>query len=448
MSFLDKDSAMNRVPASERQHWIVPATIFGGLEFSVPVIMIGAALAGSFGLTKVLVILLIGLVIIQWAGNALQGYIGAKTGLPSSVIARNSFGSLQARFIIALALVILNVGWFAVNTAVAGNAIAAVFGIDYANSRILWALLTVLAGALFALPAVIGYHSMKWTDYLAVPSGLLLITAAVFYVLKGTGWDAIMSWSPEPTMTFMGGISLVLGANVAQWLIASDYTRYSKPALKDQALIPLGIVVIGFVFFLTGAIMSVGVGEADIVLVMQNLGFPFWGFLILWLALWTSQLVASYSIGLAAANMFNVQSGRGRAWLTVIGSAVGVLLALLGILSYFMDFLVLLGVIYPAIAGVMFADFFFIRNKNWEDKEGWNWVATIAMAGGGFLGYVTQYLVPFGIPAVQSLIASVFIYLIGMKLKAQYAPDHFTRIAGKDIIPDSADTVTNKEDLL
>src|SRR5690606_36991908 len=102
--------------------------------------------------------------------------------------------------------------------------------------------------------------------------------------------DTITSWNPEPTITFWGAVRLILGANVAQWLIASHYTRYSNPKVKDQLLVPLGIIVIGFVFFLTGALMSVGVGNADIVAVMQNLGFPFWGFLILWLALWTSQL--------------------------------------------------------------------------------------------------------------------------------------------------------------
>lgn len=426
MSFMDKDSATRRVPESERQHWIVPATIFGGLEFSVPVIMIGAVLAGAFGLSEILLILLVGLVLIQWLGNTLQGYIGAKTGLPSSVIARSSFGALQARFIIGLALVILNIGWFAVNTAVAGNAISAVLGIDYEQNWIGWTALTIVAGLLFALPAVFGYNSMKWTDYLAVPAGLLLIIAAVFYSLKGTGWETITSWNPEPTMTFWGAVSLILGANVAQWLIASDYTRYSKPKMKDQLLIPLGIVVIGFVFFLTGAVMSVGVGNADIVAVMQNLGFPFWGFLILWLALWTSQLVAIYSTGLAASNIFNINTGKGRAWLTIIFSFVGIGLALLGILDYFMDFLVLLGVIYPAIAGIMFADFFLLRKQKWADKAGWNWIATIALLFGGAVGYLTQYQIPFGIPAIQSLFVSVLVYVAGMKVKAAISPDHFT----------------------
>src|SRR5699024_3601791 len=123
------DSPLSAVPTSQRQHWIVPATIFGGLEFSVPVSMVGATLAGSLGVFNVFWILLIVLVIIQWACNAAQGYLGAKTGRPSSVIARSAFGSVQARFIVGLALVILNIGWFGVNTSVAGNAVSAMFKI-------------------------------------------------------------------------------------------------------------------------------------------------------------------------------------------------------------------------------------------------------------------------------------------------------------------------------
>jgi len=416
---LGHEPVLSEVPLSERKHWIVPATIFAGLEFAVPVMMLGAALAGSFSLAKILLILLIGLVIIQWIGNGLQGYLGAKTGRPSPVIARSSFGSLQARFVIGSALLVLNIGWFGVNTAVAGNAICALLGINYQQQWIAWAILTLMAGLLFALPAVIGYNSMKWTDYLAVPGGIILVTAGVIYALRNTGWDRIISWNPKPSLTLLGGISLVLGANVAQWLIASDYTRYSRPRIKDQALIPLGIVVIGLIFFTTGAVMSVGVGDADIIRVMQRLGFPFWGFLILWLALWTSQLVASYSIGLEIANMFNIDSETGRRWLTVAGALTGITLALFGILKYFLNFLIVMGVTYPAIAGVMFADFFLVSKREWTDKKGWNWTATMAFLIGALAGYVTQYIWPMGIPAVQSLLLSGIIYVAGMRLKTR-----------------------------
>jgi len=427
MDIMKGDTVLSPVPSAKRQPWIVPATIFAGLEFAVPVLMVGSSLAGHFGLLKIVLILFIGLVFFQWIGNTLQGYLGAKTGRPSSVIARTSFGAIQARFVVGLALIVLNVGWFGVNTAVAGNALSALLGIDYSQQWLAWALLTLIAGLLFALPSVLGYNSMKWTDYVAVPAGLILITSGVVFALKDTGWERLTSWNPEPSLTLCGAISIILGANVAQWLIASDYTRYSKPTVRDQALIPLGIIVIGFIFFFTGAIMSVGIGDADIVKVMRELGYPFWGFIILYIALWTSQIIASYSIGLAAANMFNVNSSKGRALLTILGSVVGISLALVGILSFFINFLILLGVIYPAIAGVMFTDFFLVRKRKWVDKKGWNWMATVAIIIGAFIGYLTQYIWEMGIPAIQSLLISAAVYWSGMKLKARIAPDHFTR---------------------
>ncbi|GGC89174.1 cytosine permease [Thalassobacillus devorans] len=425
---LKQDEALSSVPESKRQHWLTPAMIFGGLEFTIPVLMVGATLAGSFGLGKIFLILVLALVGIQWIGNALQGYLGAKTGRASSVIARTSFGAKQARFIVGLTIFIVSLGWWALQTAVAGNAISAMFGIDYTTQWGLWALITVIAGLLFALPSIIGYNSMKWTDYIAVPAGLLLIGAGIFYALRNTGIDNITAWSPEPTMGILAAISLVIGVNVSQWVIASDYTRYAKPKVKDNLLIPLGIVAIGLPLFYVGAIMSVGVGDADIVNVMLNLGFPVWGFLILWFATWTSQLVNNYSMGLALSNMLNVNSDKGRAVLTLLGTIVAIVVALAGILDYFMDFLYMTALIYPAIAGVMMADFFFLRKQTWVDKDGWNWMATIALIIGTGVGYLTQYVTQLGLPAVQSLIAAGVVYLAAMKIKASIAPDRFTEL--------------------
>lgn len=425
-SFLGNDPALSAIPEKDRQHWITPAMIFGGLEFTIPVLMVGAALTASFGLSKILFILIIALFGFQWVGNTLQGYIGAKTGRSSSVIAKTSFGSLQAKVIVGLTIFVVSLGWWALQTAVAGNAMSAMFGIDYETNWIGWAIVTTIAGLLFAAPSIIGYGSMKWTDYLAVPSGLILIIGGIYLALKNTGWETITSWNPEPTMTIFAAISLVIGVNVSQWVIASDYTRYAKPTWRDNWIIPSGIVLIGFPLFIVGAIMSVGVGDPDIVNVMMNLGFPVWGFLILWLATWTSQLVNNYSMGLALANVLNVNSGKGRALLTLIGTIIAIIIALMGILQYFEDFLYLTALLYPAIAGVMMGDFFFIRRQEWKDIPGWNWMATIAVVAGIIVGYITQYISPMGLPAVQSLLVSIAVYIIAMKIKKRVAPDRFT----------------------
>jgi cytosine permease len=423
---IEKDEAFSAIPLSERQHWLTPAMIFGGLEFSIPVLMVGAMLTASFGITEIFWILIVAMIGFQWVGNAIQGYIGAKTGRSSSVIARTSFGAQQARFIVGLTIFVVSVGWWAVQTAVTGNAISAMIGIDYKHEWIPWAVVTTITGLLFALPAILGYSSMKWTDYIAVPAGLLLIAGGIFYALKNTGWQTIASWDPKPSMTFSAAVSLIIGVNVSQWVISSDYTRYAKPKIKDNILIPLGIIAVGLPLFFIGAVMSVGIGDADIVNVMLKLGFPVWGFLILWFATWTSQIVNNYSMGLALANMLNVNSGRGRALLTLCGTIISLVIALAGILDYFMDFLYMTALIYPAIAGVMMTDFFFIRKQQWVDNKGWNWMATIALAAGTLLGYCTQYVHPIGLPAVQSVIVSGFVYWVAMKIKAKVAPDNFT----------------------
>ncbi len=235
-------------------------------------------MAGSYGLSEIFFILIIALFGIQWIGNALQGYIGAKTGRASSVIARTSFGAKQARFIVGLTIFIVSLGWWAVQTSVAGNAISAMLGVDYTSQWGMWALITTIAGLLFAIPSIIGYSSMKWTDYIAVPAGLLLVVAGIYFALDSNGLESITSWDPEPTIGILAAISLIIGANVSQWVIAADYTRYAKPTIKDNTLIPTGIVLVGFPLFMVGAVMSVGVGDADIVNVMMNLGFPFGAF--------------------------------------------------------------------------------------------------------------------------------------------------------------------------
>lgn len=420
------DNPLESVPLNERQHWTTPAVIFGGLEFTIPVLMVGASLIGSFSIMETTLIVVFSMIIVQWFGNTVSGYMGAKTGLPSSVIAKNSFGDMQARLIAGGTIFIASLGWWALQTAVAGNALAAMLGVDYKTQWGTWALITIIAGLFFAIPSIIGYQSMKWTDYLAVPAGLILIAGGIYYALNNTGIDVITEWQPERKMSILAAISLVIGVNVSQWVISADYTRYAKPTWKDNILIPLGIVSVGIPLFIVGAVMSVGIGEADIVNVMMGLGFPIWGFLILWFATWTSQLVNNYSMGLAFSNILNVNSNKGRMILTLLGTVIAIIVALMGILKYFEDFLYLTALVYPAIAGVMFADFFFMRNQTWRQIDNWNYIATIALLIGIMIGYITQYTYNFGLPAVQSLVAAFIVYFVLMKIKAQVKPDAFT----------------------
>lgn len=419
------DEPMTPVPIDQRQNWITPAVIFGGLEFCVPILMIGATLIGAFGIKGMIPVVLFTFLILTWIGNTLSGYIGAKTGLSSSVIARQGFGDKQAKFIIALVIGVISMGWWAIQTSVTGNALCVILGIDYTSNKAAWAIVTVVVGLLFAIPSIIGYSSMKWTDYLAVPGGLILCIAGIYLALKNVGWSSIVSYQGSGNLTFAAGVTMLLGMNVSQFVIAADYTRYAKPKWKDNILIPLGIIAIGIPLVFIGAMMAAGNGTADIVAVMQNLGFPVWGFIVLWLASWTSQLVNNYTMGLSFSNILNVTSNKGRATVTLVGTILSILLSLWGILDHFQDLLSLAALLYPGIAAVIFVDFF-VRKQKWEDKLGWNFMATIALLVGTGVGYVTTYVVNVGIPPLQSLFLAGLVYYAAMRIKAKTAPDKFT----------------------
>jgi cytosine permease len=421
------DKPLEAVPFNQRQHWFTPAMIFGGLEFSIPVLMVGSMLVGSFGIKQMFPILFVAFIVIQWAGNALNGYMGAKTGRASSVLARSSFGAAQSRFIVAGVVFIVSLGWWAVQTAVAGNAICALLGIDYTTNWGIWAIFTTIIGLIFAIPSIIGYSSMKWTDYIAVPAGLLLVIAGIYLSLKNIGLETIIAYKPQAQgMTFLGAVSLIVSINVSQWVIAADYTRFARPKIKDNILIPLGIIAIGFPLMYVGAIMAIGQGTADIVAVMVTLGFPLWGFVVLWLSTWTSQLVNNYSMGLSLSNLMNIKTSKGRSISTLVGTLIAIAIALSGILNHFMDFLYFTALAYPAMAGIMFVDFF-IRKQEWNARnDGWNWMATIAWISGIIIGYITTYVSPMGLPAVQNLVVAGIVYYVSMKIKAKVAPDQFT----------------------
>lgn len=420
------EHVLDFIPLDKRKHWGSPAMVYAGCEFSIPVIMVGSGLIASFSLSQLFWLIVIALVVITWIGDAITSYLGALTGRTSSVIARASFGTTQARIIVAFSVFIVMGGWWALQTAVAGNAISAMLGIDYTTEWVSWAIVTVICGIIFAIPSIIGYQSMAWTDYIAVPGGLIVLVWAFILGIKDVGWSNVMAWNPPQTISWANAISMILGLNVCQWVMISDYSRVCKPKAKDGILMPVGVIIVGFVLIMMGGILGVGKPDFDIVKILVDLGFPVQAFLILFLAQWTSQLVNNYSMGLSLCNMFNIKSNRGRMIATILGTVLGLIIALMGILEQFQNLLYIFSILFPPIAAIMITDFFILKEKEWEEIEGWNVVATVSLIIGGLLGYYTQYIKPIGIPAVQSWIITAIVYYALMYVKAKVKPNEFT----------------------
>ncbi len=423
---VNNEAGILPIPHKQRESWVNAAIVWAGCEFAISVIMTGSGIIANFSLKQFVFISLFGLLGITWIFDSINCHLGALTGRSSTVITRSSFGSLQSKYVISLIIMLNLIGWWAIQTSITGNALCTMFNIDYTSHKGMWAIMTIVAGILFALPPIFGYSSVKWVDYVAVPGGVLLCVAGFYLSIKGVGLDSLLNFQPEQKMLATEAISLIVGANVSQMVIMADYTRFCKPTIKNAAMVPVGVVIVGFMLFMMGAIMGVGKGTFDIVAIMKGLGFGWWGFLILWLAQWTSQLVCVYSMGLCLSNMFDAKNDFQRKAYTTIGSVIALIIALLGILDHFMDFLFLTGLMFPAVGAIMATDFFLISGKVWRDRLTWNWLATMAMAAGIAVGYYTQYIHPWGVPAIQSYFVAAALYYILTYAKAKYHPDDYS----------------------
>lgn len=420
------EAGIQPIPLNKRESWVNVALMWAGCEFAISVIMTGSGIISSFNLKEFVLILLFSLIVITWVSDGLNSYLGALTGRSSSVIARASFGAAQSKYVISFFIMLNLIGWWAIQTSITGNAICTMFNIDYTQEKVIWILATIIAGFLFALPPVLGYTSMKWVDYIAVPGGIFLCITGFYLSVRDVGWNTIVNLQPQRTMLTTEAISLIVAANVSQLVIMADYSRFCKPRFRDSFLVPIGVLIVGFILFMMGAVMGVGKGTFDIVAIMKNLGFGWWGFLILWLAQWTSQLVCVYSMGLCISNMFDAQTEKQRKIYTTLGSLIALIIALWGILEHFMNFLYLTGLIFPAVGAIMVTDFFLISERTWRDRKKWNWTATISMMAGIIVGYYTQYIRPWGIPAVQSYFVSAILYYVLTCIKAKIVPDEYS----------------------
>jgi cytosine permease len=194
---IGEDLAIESIPTDKRLHWISPAIIYAGIEFCIPVIMVGSGLVDTFSLAELVLVILVALG-ITWVGDAIAATIGGKVGRPSTVIAKCSFGSIQARSIVVLIIIIMGLGWWGIQTAVMGNAICAMLGIDYVNQRLIWVGIIILVGIIFALPAILGYSTIKRVDFLVVPTGLLILGIGIWLVMQAHGLAGIYAWNPPP----------------------------------------------------------------------------------------------------------------------------------------------------------------------------------------------------------------------------------------------------------
>ncbi|MET0236286.1 MAG: cytosine permease [Kibdelosporangium sp.] len=358
------DYALRRVPAEARYGWwSVALQQFGQLSdlitFSTGVIL-GAGLSfwGAFWA------LTLGSVVLELVA-VFVGIAGVREGLSTSVLARwtgfGRYGSALLGLIISISLI----GWFGIQ-----NGVFALGMNSLVPQLPVW-LWSVLTGVAITVLVMYGFRSMRWIAFIAVPAFQIVIAYSVITEFAKADLGALFASGPlgEP-MTIAAGATIVAGSYMAGAVIMPDMTRFNRSprdVIKQSVVsITLGQYVMGLI----GVLLAYAVRGQDAVSILTTtVGVV--GVITLVAAVVKINDWNLYSSSLGIVNAIATLTGRkvNRGLATLVIGLAGTALSAAGILDRFTEFLILLGVALPPIAGILVAEYYLVRRWRGELEE-------------------------------------------------------------------------------
>lgn len=413
------DYALTRVPDSARYSWWSVATQRFGQISALSQFLLGSALGFGMSFWGAFWALTLGAVILEVVA-IFVGIAGAREGLQTSMLARWTGFGHGGSALIGLAIGISLIGWFGIQSGVSAEGLHELMGFLPTWG---WSLIFGLA-----VTAVVlwGFGSMQKVAYVTVPAFLILVGWSIIRTLSHHDVTKLAASAPPgPHLTLLQGTTLVAGGFIVGAIITPDMTRFNRSAADVVKQTVLGVTLGEYVIGLAGVLLAHAVGTADIItIVTSSVGWV--GTLVIILGTLKINDWNLYSSGLGIVNFIGSVFGKrpNRAMVTLLVGVVGSVLAAAGILDRFTEFLIILGVAFPPIGGLMIAEYFIVKRFSpaltTSRAEGtvpstaptWVPLTLVIWVGASLIG---QY-VHWGLPSINSLVVAFVAYVVLGKL--------------------------------
>ncbi|EOH87283.1 cytosine permease [Enterococcus pallens] len=403
------------------QSWQSLAFVWAGAMICVPSLMIGGTLVSGMSFLQALLVGLVGYGIIVVL-MILQGMQGADLHKPTVSMASQVFGKVGSQKIISIILMIACLGWFGIQANVCGQAFTtflATYGIQLPIqiSSLIW-------GVIMLVSALYGIKFLNILNYVAVPVLVVTCIYGVIVSISNSSVGEILSYQGTGDVSMASGLAITIGSFALGAVIAGDYSQYCASRGDVIKAATLGILPSGVLMIGVGAILTLTAGTADIAEVFMGLGSPVLGVIALILATWTTNAVNAFSGGLAMINVFNISKEKEKMAVAVAGG-IGTVLAVVGILNYFVPIMSVLSAMVPAVAGVMIASYWVVQKgdpEKWQPVDGVNWLGILSWLIGAVVASTPVILSFFpSLPQLPNqpligIVLSFICYLIGNKV--------------------------------
>ncbi|WP_037361801.1 purine-cytosine permease family protein [Amycolatopsis orientalis] len=408
------DFALSRVPRARRYHWFSIAVQRFGMLSSLASFLIGATLGFGMSFWHAVLAITFGAVILEVL-TVFTGIAGQREGLSTSVLARWTGFGRAGSSLIGLAISVSAIGWFGIQNAVSARGLAGLLGGLPAWG---WALLFGLAVTAIVM---FGIGSMAWTAYLTVPAFLALAGWSIVVELSKHNFADLLAARPAgPEMSLLQGTSIVAGGFIVGAVITPDMSRFNRSGKDVVKQTVLGISLGEYVIGLIGVLLALALKTNDVIAIVTSTS-GFLGTLVIVAATLKINDWNLYAASLGIVNFVDQVFGRRvkRGAVTLVVGVAGTVLGAAGILDSFTQFLTLLGVVFPPIAGIMVAEYFLARTWRADLRDSREtgglpasspvWVPA-GLAVWAIASLVGQF-VDWGLPSVNSVVVAIVLYV-------------------------------------
>ncbi len=410
-------SSRTPVDESETVSGFQIGVVLIGISITLPLMYSAGELAQGIGLSKAIIATFTGALILSLMSIP-AAIVGVRTRLSSYMIIEHTFGYAGAKFVNFWFGIFL-LGWYAVTAELFGRTLFLAASELTSLGIPEWGY-TVFSSALVTATTLYGFKAIDRLALVAVPFLLLALMAVVVMSLRETSFAGLLQLESAGTISMPTAISAVIGAAVVGVVLTPDLTRYARNTRDCVTASFLGQGGGMSIAYICGMIPVLVWGELEPMTYMFVIGFGVVALFVLVFATWTTNVINLYSTALAARA--SVPLGNYRSVVVVTGIA-GTAAALAGISDNLIEFLVVMGLLVPPIAGVYLVDFFYFKRTDFspeklDQRPAIRVNAVVVGLGTGIVStwmfYSDQSMTSIG--ALDSLFISIVAYIALQKI--------------------------------
>ncbi|PJG60658.1 cytosine permease [Aeromonas cavernicola] len=342
--------------------------------------------------------------------SAITISVGEKARLPTYGIVKFSFGN-QGAIAINILMAISLFGWISVTANMFGNTVHDLLSQQGLSMPV--PVLVAIGCVIFTISTAFGFAMLGKVAQLAVP----IIALVLCYILSvALGAPAAAVTSAVANMETGVAVSSVVGTIIVLVATLPDFGSFVHN--RKHALIAalLTFLVAYPLLFWTGATPSNITGQGSLLGAMAPLGAAIPAALLLVFACVTGNAGNMFQGTLVVSTLLE----RFPKWQITV--ALGVLATVVGsmdIMSWFIPFLLFLGIATPPVAGIYVADFLRYRGQGYDEslltqEPQIKWLTFLVWIVGSLVGFLTVngIITLTMIPSLDSMLVASLGYLL------------------------------------